>query len=278
MVGLEILDPAQNLIVNHLRWPTEIDPKIWQPLPTVFEQVAAAGKDVVRIGPGYFDGSGLTEATLRGGRFAAAELLDSRVDTAVTAARQSRAGALIYLYWGQVDKIGHQRGWSTPAWEAEVELVDAGLRRLVRALGPKTLVVLTADHGMVDVPMSDRIDLARDPELSAGIRIPAGEPRALHLYCEPGAVADVVATWRGRLGSLMAVHTRTEAVAAGLFGPVDARVLQRIGDVVAVATGSIGVADSRRTRPEYLAMIGQHGALTDAEQLIPLIAIPGGLA
>jgi hypothetical protein len=58
MVGLDVLDPARDVLFNELAWDPEVDPRTWQPVPTVFEQVVRAGLDVVRIGPGYFDGSG----------------------------------------------------------------------------------------------------------------------------------------------------------------------------------------------------------------------------
>lgn len=281
MVGFESLDPGTGLPVNHLRWENGPDPHVWQDQPTVFELAHARGARVVRIGPGHFDGSGLTEAALRGGAFAAAAGLDQRVDAAVRAVRETPAGgpgALVYVYWGDVDKVGHQAGCGSDAWLAQVEAVDAGLRRLVRGLRKDTLVLVTADHGMVDVPLDQRVDLAHEPDLDAGVRLALGDPRALQLHVEDGAVDDVTAAWRERLAGRMRILTRAEAVAEGLFGAVREVHLPRLGDVVAIATGTVAVVDSRRTRPEFLSMVGQHGALSDAEQLVPLIAVPGGLA
>src|SRR4051812_9383834 len=109
LVGLEVLAPARDVVFNELAWDPAVDPRVWQPNPTVFERVEAAGHDVVRIGPGYFDGSGLTEATFRGGRFAAAGTLAGRVELAIAAARSvpARRGGLVYVYWGDLDKVGH---------------------------------------------------------------------------------------------------------------------------------------------------------------------------
>jgi len=67
------------------------------------------------------------------------------------------------------------------------------------------------------------------------------------------------------------VRTRNEAVAAGWFGPVDDRVLRRIGDVVVAGNGPFALVDSRTARPQMLKLIGQHGSLTAAEQLVPLL-------
>ena len=282
MVGLDVLDPARDALFSELAWDPDVDPHAWQPVPTVFEQVARVGVDVVRIGPGYFDGSGLTEAALRGGRFVAADALADRVDAAVTAIEGSRrlrgasAGCLVYVYWGDVDKAGHVYGCESWEWGEAVSLVDGGIRDLVRRVGPDTLVAVTADHGMVDVPMTDRLDVATEPELAAGVRHVGGEPRALHLYCQPGAAADVLAAWRQRLDGRMEVISRAEAVSGGWFGPVVAPfVLPRIGDVVVAARDRFAVVDSRTARPELLRLIGLHGARTPEETHVPLLTTRG---
>lgn len=278
LVGTEVLDPARDVVFSELAWDPDVDPHRWQPIPTVFQQLAAAGVDVVRVGPGYFDGSGLTEAALRGGRFVAARQLDERVRVAVSAVHASRAAGrscLVYLYWGDLDKIGHVHGSGSWQWGEHLAEIDAAMTRLVGSLASDTLIAITADHGMVDVPLSDRVDLATDRELAAGVRHVGGEPRALHLYCVPGAAADVLAVWRRRLGAQMEVVARDEAIEGGWFGPVAERVLPRIGDVVVAATGPVAVVDSRTARPELLALIGQHGARTEAERLVPLLLALG---
>ena len=67
LVGYEVLVPGEDRLLNELSWENGPDPRRWQPQPTVFEQAAADGVAVTRIGPGFFDGSGLTNAALRGG-------------------------------------------------------------------------------------------------------------------------------------------------------------------------------------------------------------------
>lgn len=281
LVGLDVLDPARDTLFSELSWDPAVDPRLWQPVPTVFEQAVRAGVDVVRIGPGYFNGSGLTEAALRGGRFVAADSLQARVDATVEAIGGRRrlagrdAGCLVYLYWGEVDKSGHVHGCDSWEWGEEVAQVDAAVRQLVTRLGPQTLIAVTADHGMVDVPAGARLDVAHEPDLAAGVRHVGGEPRALHLYCEAGATGDVRDAWRERLAGSMHVVERDEAVRAGWFGPVDPRVLPRIGDLVVTAVGTFAVVDSRTARPELLRLIGMHGARTPDEQEIPLLVTSG---
>lgn len=274
LVGLDVLDPDRDVLFSELAWDPEVDPLVWQPTATVFEQVAAAGVDVVRIGPAYFDGSGLTEAALRGGRFVAADTLEARVDVAVGTVR-TPGRHLVYLYWGEVDKVGHVHGCESWQWGEQLTVTDEWIGRLAERVGPDTLVLVTADHGMVDVPMHDRVDVAHEPDLSHGVRHVGGEPRAVHLYCKDGAADDVLAAWRERLGGRMELVLRADAVRAGWFGPVEDRVLPRIGDVVGSAVGGFAVVDSRTARPEGLRLLGLHGARSEAEQLVPVIATLG---
>jgi hypothetical protein len=274
LVGYEVLVPERDELLNELSWEPYVDPRRWQPRPTMLQHAAAAGVDVVRIGPGFFDGSGLTEAALRGGRFIAAESLDGRVDAALAAVR-GPGRTLVYVYWGDVDKIGHVHGCGSWEWGEELARVDLAVRRLAAGLPRGATLHVTADHGMVDVPHHQRIDLAHDPDLARGVRHSGGEPRCPQLYCEPGQGDAVAQRWAARLAGRADVLTRADAVRLGLFGLVAPEVLPRIGDVVVACRPGLAVVDSRHQRPQLLALIGLHGSLTPAESLVPLLSLTG---
>jgi hypothetical protein len=128
--------------------------------------------------------------------------------------------------------------------------------------------VLTADHGMVDVPAhAQRI---ASEALLEGVRHVAGEPRCLQLHLDPATdAAALAARWRASEGKRAWVATRDEAIAAGWFGTVDAEVLPRIGEVLVAARGE----HAYYTDPDDRArgMVGQHGSLTPAETAVPLL-------
>jgi Type I phosphodiesterase / nucleotide pyrophosphatase len=273
LVGYEVLDPAQDLVFNELSWENGPDPFAWQPIPTVFQEVAPEGLEVTRIGPGFFDGSGLTNAALRGGRFRAASSLADRVSAAVEAV-SSAPRALVYLYWGDLDKVGHVHGPDSWEWVDELESVDRQLAQLAAAVPPGTAVHVTADHGMVEVPFANRLDLAAEPELWRGLRHIAWEPRATQLHVERGATLSVAERWRIRLGESARVVTRDELVAGGWFGAVRPEVLPRIGDVFVIILDNGAVVDSERMRPELVRLRGFHGSVTDEERWVPLITVP----
>ena len=272
LVGYEVLVPGEDRLLNELSWEDGPDPRQWQPLQTVFERAATGGVAVTRIGAGFFDGSGLTNAALRGGSFTAAHSLDARVDAALAAVRANKR-ALVYLYWGELDKVGHVKGCQSWEWGDELELIDRAMARLVAGVPSDTSVHVTADHGMVDAPHALRIDLAHDVDLAGGVRHVGGEFRSLQLYCEQGATEDVLATWRERLDARAWVLSRDEAVGHGLFGSVSDRVLPRIGDVIVAMRDNFAVVDSRTARPQLLALLGLHGSLSPEEVAVPLLSV-----
>ena len=277
LLGYEVLDPARDQAFNELTWEDGPVPEAWQPRRTVFETLEAAGVAVTRIGPHFFDGSGLTRAALRGGRFLAARSLADRVEATVQAVHATPS-AVVYLYWGDVDKVGHVHGCESWQWGDELEAVDRGLHELASRLPRDCSLTITADHGMVDCRPEDRLDVATTPGLAAGLRHYAGEPRAPQLHCLPGAVDDVRAAWQEILGDRAEILTRADFVASGLLGEVSEEHLGRVGDLMVTMKAGYSVVDSRVHRPELIALVGLHGSTTPDEVLVPVVHLPAAAA
>ena len=69
-------------------------------------------------------------------------------------------------------------------------------------------LTITADHGMVDVPLEARPDIATDADLDAGVRHVSGEPRCVQLHVRPGARDDVVDTSRAGFDAYLTDRAR----------------------------------------------------------------------
>ncbi len=270
LVGYLVMDPARGVLLNALRWDPAVDPLRWQVYPTVFQHLVSAGVRTTAIGNPEFRGSGLTVAALRGPEFVGVDKLHDRIDVAVRALEEP---GLAYLYWGQVDGAGHKHGIQSRNWRRALREIDEAVGRLARMLPPGTLLLVTADHGMVDVPHRLRVDLAGRPELQTGIRVLAGEPRFAQAYCSRGQAGAVAARLSEFFGERAWVRTREQAIADGWFGVVDERVFGRIGDVVVAANQRLSFIDSRTASSQEMALIGQHGSLTDEEQQVPLMEL-----
>jgi Type I phosphodiesterase / nucleotide pyrophosphatase len=145
--------------------------------------------------------------------------------------------------------------------------------RIGSRLPPESALIVTGDHGMVDLDEGDRHDVSDVHGLAGGVRALGGEARARHVYASRGAESDVLAAWREVVGDRMWVRSREEAIADGWFGPtVVDRARGRIGDVVAAAFAPIGIFD-RATDPHQATLVGHHGSLTAAEQHVPLLLV-----
>ncbi|WP_416405398.1 alkaline phosphatase family protein [Arthrobacter sp. LFS091] len=274
MVGYDVLDPAQDKVVNLLgNWDAQVDPGQWQPNPTVFERLASE-LDVVTVSLPQFGNSPMTQAALRGSRFVGGTTLHAR--TAAAAEAMAGGGkSLMYFYLNELDKAGHRYGCQSDRWEHQLEELDSTVKRLSATLPAGTTILLTGDHGMLDVPESQRIDYSADESLVAGVRHTAGEPRMVHLYLEPDATEAhrdaLLAAWRKRFGERIWAFTREQAVDAGLFGAVRPDVAPRIGDVMIAARDTLALYDTSRVRPASLEVVGQHGSLTKTEREVPLL-------
>jgi hypothetical protein len=280
LVGYDVLDPAQDKVVNMLgNWDAGVDPQLWQPFPTVFER-ASDHVAVTTVSLPQFGGSPMTQAALRGGSFVSGTTSHARTAAAAEVMADAES-ALMYFYVNDLDKAGHRYGAQSPQWEHQLEELDATVKRLDATLPAGTTVLVTADHGMLDVPESQRIDYSADPALVDGVRHTAGEPRMVHLYLEDdgtkGGDGDaarerLLAAWRARFGERIWAFTREEAMAAGLFGTVRPEVTGRVGDVMVAARDALAFYDTRRVRPTAMEVVGQHGSLTKAEREVPLLA------
>jgi hypothetical protein len=269
---------SDDVVMDMLKWtehdtPGKADlredfpPESLQPASTVFEQAEAAGVGVTVVSQARFHGSGLTRAALRGGTFAGVRAFGDLAARIVTALAEP-GRQLVYGYHADLDGMGHEHGPGSLPWRLQLAQVDRLVETIATRMPRDAVLAVTGDHGMVTM---DRVfDADTDPRLRPGVLALSGEPRVRHAHAEQGAAADVLATWQNVLGDAALTVSREQAVDEGWFGPLSPRFADRIGDVVAVALGTAGVIRSA-AEPGISAMVGQHGGLTSAEQLVPLL-------
>lgn len=268
MVGASFELPDVDEVLTPLHWGHDPLPVAVQPEPTVFERAARAGVRVSTLSPPAYVNSGLTRAVLRGADYVGVVDIPERT-AALAEILGSGDRTFTYVYWPELDRVGHEQGPGSALWRDCLVRVDALVEGLLATLVPGSVLVVTADHGMVECPSDLRISLDDDRRLFDGVRRWAGEPRARHVYVERGAAGDVLATWRDILGDRADVMTRADVVSAGLMGPVDPALLERIGDLVALPRGQYMLASS--VDATVSALVGQHGGLSPEELLIPAL-------
>lgn len=275
VLGFTVRVPGTDRVLSHIEWRGDPEPLRWQPVATWYERARAAGVAVTVVSRPEFAGSGLTVAANRGGDYRGAADADALAVRMLAALAAGVGPTLVSGYHPDLDRHGHLSGVDSVPWRLAAATVDRLLARLVDGLPPDAGLLVTADHGQLNVPAGHRFDLDTDPRLRAGVRVVAGEPRVRYLHVEPGAEADVVAAWSAVLGAAAWVTTRAEAVATGWFGPVPEEHLARIGDVVVVCRDTYGVLATRSEPPMASRLVAYHGADTAAEMTVPLLVLRG---
>ncbi|MFC6884015.1 MULTISPECIES: alkaline phosphatase family protein [Actinomadura] len=268
LLGVQVAIPGTGRLLNCLRWQDEtVDPATFQPARTVYERAAAGGVHASYVALGLYRGSGLSRATARGAAYLPANSIGQLVGRAERALREGDR-SFVTVYHADLDSTGHVFGAGSADWRHQLRFVDLLAERLAAVLPPGGALYVTADHGMVD-PV-ERVDADEEPALREGVALLGGDARARYVYSEPGAHADVLAAWTEALGDRAWVYPRDEAVEAGWFGPLAPGMAERIGDVIAVPHADLAIVASHR-EPWLADMVGMHGSMVPAEQLVPLL-------
>lgn len=254
-------------VLNVLRWRTSAGDALETHPPSRFRAlVPFAGETATAIVRSQFAGTGLTQVMLGGTRLRGWRVTST---IAVEVKRALAAGErFVYAYYDGIDNVAHEFGLSEH-YDAELAYVDGLVDRLLAALPAGAALVVTADHGQVDVA-SRRSKVA--PDVAAMTSFISGEPRFLWLHAQPGIDPDeLAAAARGAHGHEAWVHTREDTIEQGWFGgPLRSAWLERLGDVALVAFEPTAFWDTEAHGE--LRLVSMHGSLTPAEMEVPLLA------
>ena len=196
--------------------------------------------------------------------------LQGFIDQTVAAAKSGPERKFVYAYWPEFDALSHRHGVASAEVRAHFDALDAAFGELLaRLAGSDTLLVLTADHGFIDSPPEESVELPA--ELSAMLRFPlCGERRVA--FCYVHEEKKFLEKAKQILGDRADVRPSRELVDEGWFGPGRAHphFAERIGDVALVMQGRGTVKDWVGGEPRHLH-IGNHGGMSEDEMNIPLV-------
>jgi hypothetical protein len=207
----------------------------------------------------------------RGAQRLAYETLDGLVAQVEAAVKSGDARKFVYAYWPVYDMVSHRFGSEGTQAFDEFTKVDAAFGQLLRKLeNTDSLVVATADHGFIDVPPEDSLEL---PDfMMPDLRFPlCGERRVA--YCHVHARDEFMKKAKDWLGERADVVPSARLADEGWFGPgtPHPRFAERVGDVALVMRGRTTVKDWTPGESRHLH-VGNHGGTSEDEMLIPLIA------
>ena len=172
-----------------------------------------------------------------------------------------------YGYWNEPDNTMHERGVLAPEVHRIILDLDRRAAAFAASLPRDTLLIITADHGLVD---AENLYIEDHPALmEAMLRPPAVESRAAALYVKPEYRQRFPRLFEEAFGGRFLLMTGADAIAGGIFGPgvPHPRLTQTVGDYMAFALTPACLLWKREPDP----LIGVHAGLTADEMLVPLI-------
>lgn len=274
IVGYTVREPGSGMLINHLKeWGPAAEPDTWQLSPTLFERAAQHSIASLALGEHRFVGTDFTKAVWRGAEFVGVKGLVPQGQL-MREFFDASDQALAYLYWPALDRTGHSQGVSSDAWTHRLEELDQGVEEISRLLKPEEGLIITADHGMLDIPQENKIIVEEGSPLLAGVSEWGGEPRVAQLYIDDaGAIGDLVSAWTETLAGRGQVVTREQILDEQWLGEARPEVIPRIGHLSIVCEEPIALYRNSTAKPQAKAMIGQHGSITSVEREIPVITV-----
>jgi len=199
---------------------------------------------------------------------------------------REQARSYYYLYFGEVDGHGHAYGPESRQVAAEIECLLMLMARFLdecRRRWPRTLILLTADHGVAETDPETTVYLnLRFPGFARYLKTDrrgrpllfGGSPRDLFLYVRDERLEEVHDLLTRALAGKAEVLRTERLIREGFFGQsaAPADLLTRTGNLLILPQRYESVAWYEKGRFEQ-KYYGHHGGLTRQEMLIPFVAV-----
>lgn len=183
------------------------------------------------------------------------------------------APRLVYGYWPELDALAHAHGVASTQVTEQLHALDAALAAWAPRLAARgALLLVTADHGLIDTDAAHTLQVSDHPPLAEALAIPlCGEPRTAFCYLRRDSEASCLAYLRAELGHACEVVASAELVAQGYFGlgAPHRELASRVGDYTLLMKGRY-VMRQRLAHEKPFQQIGVHGGLSRDEMAVPL--------
>jgi len=256
-------------VTNMLRWATDEGVRRHDVSPHELQPARAfCGQRVPYVTSQELIGSSFSDAHLFGGIAHGYRALSS---LPVVVSELVKNGAkFVHAYYPGIDKIAHERGFGE-FYDAELACADRMVDDMLDRLPRDTVVLVTADHGQVEV--GDRLLYPSDDVLRL-LELQSGEGRMRWMHARPGTEEELFEAACEEFGDVAWVRRRSEVIEEGWFGPhFPAPMSGRLGDVVIAPFAPVSLFEEADSGPFNL--ICRHGSLTEDEVLVPPIAGQG---
>jgi len=193
--------------------------------------------------------------------------------------RLSRGKSLHIGYISSLDTISHKIGSRTDETAMELESIFYNIGTLKESLEmTKSTILISADHGHVNVGTNNLFDISKDLVLYDMFRGPVvGDARAAFLRIRCGGIDEAMDLLLKNYSASYEIFRSSSMLNSGYFGNYKASEKRndRFGDLVMVPRSNTGIIDSNLTfldpKMSHENMVGMHGGLLREEMVVPLI-------
>lgn len=182
----------------------------------------------------------------------------------------------LFFYFGDIDGAGHEFGPHSEEVARQVDKCFCRLERFYQELMQKKqngCMIVTADHGMAAInPNTTWFINKQLPHFERYIKqnkkgqliVPCGSSRDMFLHIKDEYVETAYQELTTALTAIAQVHKTSDLIAAGFFGPITDRFLERAGNLVVTPfdENTVWWHDPEAAGKPYR---GHHGGLTQVE-------------
>ena len=194
----------------------------------------------------------------------------------VNIVKSDDAKKYIYAYWPDFDRFSHEFGNASAKVAAHFAQLDEMFAVLLNDLaGTETTVLVTADHGFIDVGPSSLIQLHDHPVMQDSLLLPlCGEPRVAYCYVHPHKEAQFVSYVQEELNPYAELMPSQDLIDGHFFGvgQMHPQLQNRIGHYALIMKENYIIKDWLLGESAYVP-IGVHGGTSQEEMFVPLMVI-----
>jgi predicted AlkP superfamily pyrophosphatase or phosphodiesterase len=272
VIGYAVFDSISGRSKNLLTgWESQADAESFKLEKSLSEK--AIGVRVNTVGPKAYERSGFTELTMKNANYVVADKIADRF-SALERLLASEENSLTYLYVPELDQAAHKFGVDSTNWLHLLEELDLTVNRFCSKLKGDVGILLTSDHGVIDVPQSEHIFLDEFDWYVSSVLHTAGDPRCNFVYlAESEDLETFLQKAKNEFGSAAYICTLEDLTSTGWTGSFTEKTRKYMPDLFVIWQTRKVAYDRRFAKAHHMQLVGQHGGISDTETRVPLIRL-----
>ncbi|WP_394896370.1 alkaline phosphatase family protein [Clostridium paraputrificum] len=251
------------------------------PKDNLFKELKENGVSSTIITPSYINNSYYSRELFKDGKVKGYESVEEMFNILLQGIKKDKGKNFYYIYYPQIDSIGHEYGMSSYKAYFEInnfiKALDNFYNNVLDEGVNEGTFILSADHGQMEI--KDKIYLN---ELIPNIEeymikdskgksiVPVGYNRDMFLYIKEEFETYVYQFLKEKLKDKGEIYLVKDLIDKGIFINPSETFLSRVGNIVIIPYDGYGVWWYEKGKYE-ISLKGSHGGLTKDEMEIPLL-------